>query len=74
MRSFATRHIRLYVRETGPHANPASLGLHGSSLSGRMWEPQLEHLPDFHCLAPDLPGHGQHAFILVVSTILGRSK
>jgi pimeloyl-ACP methyl ester carboxylesterase len=55
MRSLATRHVKLYVREMGSHADPAILFLHGSPLSGRMWEPQLERLPDFHCLAPDLP-------------------
>jgi hypothetical protein len=32
---------------------------HGSPLSGRMWIPQLERLEEFHCLAPDLPEHGQ---------------
>ena len=34
--------------------------LHGGGLSGRMWQPVIERLPDFHCLAPDLPEHGQN--------------
>jgi pimeloyl-ACP methyl ester carboxylesterase len=28
-----------------------------------MWRPQFEGLPEFHCLAPDLPEHGQSAHI-----------
>lgn len=42
---------------------PAILFLHASPLSGRMWLPQLERLCAFHCLAPDLPEHGQSAHI-----------
>ncbi len=37
------------------------LFLHGGGLSARMWQPQIERLPEFRCLAPDLPGHGQLA-------------
>ena len=53
--------MKLYVRETGSPTNSAIVFLHGSPLSGRMWLPQLERLTEFHCLAPDLPGHGQSA-------------
>jgi pimeloyl-ACP methyl ester carboxylesterase len=28
-----------------------------------MWQPQLDGLPEFHCLAPDLPEHGQSAHV-----------
>jgi pimeloyl-ACP methyl ester carboxylesterase len=48
----------MHLYESGDPKSPAILFLHGSPLSGRMWEPQLETLTDFHCLAPDLPGHG----------------
>lgn len=37
--------------------------LHGGGLSGRMWQPVIERLPDFDCLAPDLPEHGQNRHI-----------
>ena len=47
-----------HLYESGNPAAPAILFLHGSPLSGRMWQPQLETLTEFHCLAPDLPGHG----------------
>ena len=48
----------MHLYESGDPAAPTILFLHGSPLSGRMWEPQLETLTEFHCLAPDLPGHG----------------
>lgn len=48
----------LYVREAGPADAPTLLFLHGLGLSSVMWQPQLELLSDFHCLAPDLPEHG----------------
>jgi pimeloyl-ACP methyl ester carboxylesterase len=48
----------MHLYESGDPKSPAILFLHGSPLSGRMWQPQLETLTDFHCLAPDLPGHG----------------
>lgn len=32
--------------------------LHGAGLGGWMWRPQIAALPQFRCLAPDLPGHG----------------
>ena len=48
----------MHIYESGDPATPAILFLHGSPLSGRMWQPQFETLTEFHCLAPDLPGHG----------------
>jgi len=55
--------MKLHVYESNPGASPAIVFLHGSPLSGRMWLPQLEQLSEFHCLAPDLPEHGQSANI-----------
>ncbi|NUM44894.1 MAG: alpha/beta fold hydrolase [Anaerolineales bacterium] len=51
----------LHLHESGSPTAPALLFLHGSPLSGRMWHPQLQNLTEYHCLAPDLPGHGQSA-------------
>jgi pimeloyl-ACP methyl ester carboxylesterase len=50
---------QLFLREAGPAAAPAIVFLHGGPLSSLMWQPQLDRLADFYCLAPDLPGHGQ---------------
>jgi pimeloyl-ACP methyl ester carboxylesterase len=49
----------LHVYQSGNPDAPSILFLHGSPLSGRMWLPNFALLHDFHCLAPDLPGHGQ---------------
>jgi len=51
-----SNHLHLY--EAGDPQGPTVLFLHGSPLSGRMWLPNFDSLRDFHCLAPDLPGHG----------------
>lgn len=52
---------KFFVHESGDPKGQTIVFLHGSPLSGRMWQPQLERLTEFHCLAPDLPGHGQSA-------------
>ena len=52
--------MALYLREAGPADAPCLVFLHGLWLSSAMWQPQIERLSqDFHCLAPDLPEHGQ---------------
>lgn len=51
----------LYAYESGSPASPAIVFLHGGGLSSRMWLPIIERLPEFYCLAPDLPEHGQSA-------------
>lgn len=48
----------LYTYEAGSPASPAIVFLHGGGLSSRMWQPVIERLPEFYCLAPDLPEHG----------------
>jgi len=37
--------------------------VHGGGVSGRLWQPTLKALPEYHCLAPDLPGFGRSADI-----------
>ncbi len=49
----------LFTNETGNPNAPAILFLHGGGLSGRSWLPVIEKLPEFHCLAPDLPEQGR---------------
>jgi pimeloyl-ACP methyl ester carboxylesterase len=55
--------MSLYVREAGPVDAPTIIFLHGGGLSSAMWQPQLERLHDYHCLAPDLPEQGNSANI-----------
>lgn len=50
--------LRLFYKESGDLENPLIVFLHGGGVSGWMWEKQLEYFHDYHCLVPDLPGHG----------------
>jgi pimeloyl-ACP methyl ester carboxylesterase len=50
----------MFTTETGTSQQPSIVFLHGGGLSSRMWQPVIERLPNFHCLAPDLPEHGQN--------------
>ena len=49
----------LFTSTIGQPDSPAIIFLHGAGLSGRMWQPQMEHLTDYYCLAPDLPEQGK---------------
>jgi pimeloyl-ACP methyl ester carboxylesterase len=49
----------LHVRESGPAGAPAIVFLHGGGQSGQSWQPVVERLHQYRCLAPDLPEHGQ---------------
>ncbi|MCJ7734001.1 MAG: alpha/beta hydrolase [Anaerolineales bacterium] len=49
----------LYFQEYGKGSKSTIVFLHGGGVSGWMWQPQIEGLPDFHCLVPDLPEQGQ---------------
>ncbi len=53
--------MSLYVHQSERVGAPSIVFLHGLGLSGVMWQPQFQHLPDYHCLAPDLPEHGNSA-------------
>lgn len=45
-----------------PDTRPTIVFLHGTRLTGAAWAGQLVALGGaFHCLAPDLPGHGREA-------------
>jgi pimeloyl-ACP methyl ester carboxylesterase len=49
----------LYYYESGFADAPAIVFLHGGGVSGWSWLPQVRSLPDYHCIIPDLPGHGR---------------
>jgi pimeloyl-ACP methyl ester carboxylesterase len=53
----------LYTLEAGSPGAPSVVFLHGGGLSSASWRPVIERLPDFHCLAPDLPEQGRSAHI-----------
>jgi pimeloyl-ACP methyl ester carboxylesterase len=54
----AGEQAELAVHETGTPGSPTILFLHGVGNTGAMWRDVMAALTDFHCLAPDLPGHG----------------
>jgi pimeloyl-ACP methyl ester carboxylesterase len=51
--------ISLYSLEFGRGKEQTILFLHAGGLSGQSWLPVMQRLPEFHCLAPDLPGQGR---------------
>lgn len=55
--------VSLFYRESGNPQGATLLLLHGGGVSSRMWQENLSAWPEFHCFAPDLPGHGHSAAI-----------
>ncbi len=51
--------MELFFKETGKENEESIVFIHGSGLSGWMWDKQLEEFTDYHCLVPDLPEHGK---------------
>lgn len=49
----------LFVQGSGPQGAPTLLFLHGGGGEAWMWQPVISRLPEYHCLAVDLPEHGQ---------------
>ena len=58
----------------GPHNAPTIVFLHGGGVGGWMWLPIINHLPDYHCLTPDQPEHGQNRQIGPFSMELAAEK
>lgn len=48
----------LAIRESGEAGRTSVILLHGVGNNGSMWADAMARLADYHCLAPDLPGHG----------------
>lgn len=51
--------MSLAFTEAGSPNTTTLVFLHGMGVGAVMWRPQFQQLTEFHCLAPDLPGHGQ---------------
>ncbi|MBI4814254.1 MAG: alpha/beta hydrolase [Methanobacterium sp.] len=53
--------MNLFVKETSQKNPETIIFLHGGGLAGWIWDEQVKAFPDYHCLVPDLPEHGQSA-------------
>ncbi|WP_342478740.1 alpha/beta hydrolase [Paenibacillus sp. FSL H7-0350] len=51
--------MAIHIQEYGdPNGDYLVVFLHGGGVSGWMWEKQVAAFDRYHCLVPDLPGHG----------------
>ncbi|WP_010093852.1 alpha/beta fold hydrolase [Ornithinibacillus scapharcae] len=49
----------MYLMEYGKKDMPILVFLHGGGVSGWMWDEQINYFSEnYHCIVPDLPGHG----------------
>ncbi|MGZ7068913.1 MAG: alpha/beta fold hydrolase [Methanobacterium sp.] len=53
--------MELYIKETGKNNDETIIFLHSEGMAGWMWDQQIESFSDYHCIVPDLPGHGKSA-------------
>jgi pimeloyl-ACP methyl ester carboxylesterase len=49
----------MYFIDAGPENAPTVVLLHGGGMGGWSWQPEIDRLPDYHLLIPDMPGQGQ---------------
>lgn len=55
----------MHYKEYGDQNASLLLFLHGGGVSGWMWDNQIPYFSHYHCIVPDLPGHGaSHGDIL----------
>ena len=55
--------MTLAYEETGPAGAPSVVFVHGLIASRWTWRQTMAQLLDYHCLAPDLPGHGESSVV-----------
>ena len=53
----------LHFRENGSRDKDAIVFIHGGGMTGLGWQTAMQTIPEYYCLAPDLPGSGQSAHI-----------
>ena len=59
--------MSLYIKETGENNDETIVFLHGDGIAGWMWDEQVSAFNDYHCIVPDLPGHGKSAEVKPVT-------
>ena len=53
----------LHFRENRSKDKDAIVFINGGGMTGLGWQTALRTIPEYYCLAPDLPGSGQSAHI-----------
>lgn len=53
--------MKLVFDETGNGNKESIVFLHPGGMAGWMWEEQIKHFKNYHCIIPDLPEHGRSA-------------
>lgn len=48
----------MHLARTGPEDAEPIVLVHGAMVAGWMWRQQVQDLPEYRCLVPDLPGFG----------------
>ena len=76
--------MSLYIKETGKDKDETIIFLHGEGIAGWIWDKQVESFNDYHCIVPDLPGHGKSVEVndftiqsiadLIIDIIKGKAK
>ncbi len=56
--------MELYIKETGESNDETIIFLHTEGTAGWIWDKQVEEFSDYHCIVPDLPGHGKSAQVV----------
>jgi len=57
----------LYIKETGKNNRETIIFLHAEGTAGWIWDKQVESFQDYHCIVPDLPGHGKSAEVNLIN-------
>lgn len=65
---------KLAFKEFHSEKSTTIVFLHGGGVAGWMWQPVVDQLPEFHCLVPDLPEHGESADVAPFSIALAAAK
>lgn len=53
-------YMALQYKEFGDSSSPLMVFIHGGGVGGWMWDKQIKHFTNFHCLVPDLPEQGKN--------------
>lgn len=57
----------IHYKEFGDKSAPLIVFIHGGGVSGWMWDQQVQYFTNYHCIVPDLPGHGHSASSTIFS-------